>query len=778
MILRAIGGLVAVSALCVTSLGAQQLGLGEEFVGPFPSWRDLKRDYGAVGDGRADDTAALQQGLDDLIKHEQACVLYLPAGTYRLTDTVRTVREAHTDCQGVAVIGEHPERTVLLWDGPDGGTMFAWDAWYSKISRMTLDGADKADAGLVYGPAFSTYNETSDLWFRGVKNGLVFGGPQTNGQAENAVLRCRFSGCEVGVQTVNWNSMDIWVWHSRFEDCGRGIHNVMGNWHAWQNLFLRSKIADLSIENLMAFSAAGNVSVGSRTFLDFSSGHTWGSPTSITGNRILDPTGGFAVLLDNAGPYLVVDNLFRLGPSTRGVRMTWADQTLVGNTYTRDDAVEERGRFRRIEEQVVDADQIPTDLPDLPPPPADRIRRVMEVAPDSDSGAVQAAIDEAAKLNGERPVVHLPMGGYSIDRTLVVPRNCDVQLVGDSAGETGTRLNWTGPDGGVVLRLEGPSRATLRDLYVHAPNARGLVVEDADQVGGQILADQLNANGPGGEQANGTAALRINGLDRTDVLCRALQGNGNAGRWVEVIGGPAADDAGNQVSVLTGATGSAAGQYDVHGGGRLVVRAVYHERSSGELTGLHLADRGTLSIDATRFSYATAADRPTVATDSFRGLFTLATCMLLPVETQETCRFALRGDGGQTSVLALNNQFWVHLPGTSADTVWRNLAAPPARGGLLGCNINTSNREAAPAGWEYLANVGEDPDPARSGSGAGPLEDRGTVPDDMVLAHLEPLRQARVWPSDEPVPPGATDLRIRRVMLLGGRDATVEVRAQ
>ena len=778
MILRAIGGLVAVSALCVTSLGAQQLGLGEEFVGPFPSWRDLKRDYGAVGDGRADDTAALQQGLDDLIKHEQACVLYLPAGTYRLTDTVRTVREAHTDCQGVAVIGEHPERTVLLWDGPDGGTMFAWDAWYSKISRMTLDGADKADAGLVYGPAFSTYNETSDLWFRGVKNGLVFGGPQTNGQAENAVLRCRFSGCEVGVQTVNWNSMDIWVWHSRFEDCGRGIHNVMGNWHAWQNLFLRSKIADLSIENLMAFSAAGNVSVGSRTFLDFSSGHTWGSPTSITGNRILDPTGGFAVLLDNAGPYLVVDNLFRLGPSTRGVRMTWADQTLVGNTYTRDDAVEERGRFRRIEEQVVDADQIPTDLPDLPPPPADRIRRVMEVAPDSDSGAVQAAIDEAAKLNGERPVVHLPMGGYSIDRTLVVPRNCDVQLVGDSAGETGTRLNWTGPDGGVVLRLEGPSRATLRDLYVHAPNARGLVVEDADQVGGQILADQLNANGPGGEQANGTAALRINGLDRTDVLCRALQGNGNAGRWVEVIGGPAADDAGNQVSVLTGATGSAAGQYDVRGGGRLVVRAVYHERSSGELTGLHLADRGTLSIDATRFSYATAADRPTVATDSFRGLFTLATCMLLPVETQETCRFALRGDGGQTSVLALNNQFWVHLPGTSADTVWRNLAAPPARGGLLGCNINTSNREAAPAGWEYLANVGEDPDPARSGSGAGPLEDRGTVPDDMVLAHLEPLRQARVWPSDEPVPPGATDLRIRRVMLLGGRDATVEVRAQ
>jgi hypothetical protein len=46
----------------------------EEFVGPLASWRDLKRDYGAVADGWADDTAALQTALDDLIKHEKACV--------------------------------------------------------------------------------------------------------------------------------------------------------------------------------------------------------------------------------------------------------------------------------------------------------------------------------------------------------------------------------------------------------------------------------------------------------------------------------------------------------------------------------------------------------------------------------------------------------------------------------------------------------------------------------------------------------------------------------
>ena len=70
-----------------------------------------------------------------------------------------------------------------------------------------------------------------------------------------------------------------------------------------------------------------------------------------------------------------------------------------------------------------------------------------------------------------------------------------------------------------------------------------------------------------------------------------------------------------------------------------------------------------------------------MAADNFRGLFTLATCMLMPVETQETCRFELRGDGSQTSVLALNDQFWVQKPGTSADTVWLNRASRRPRAG-------------------------------------------------------------------------------------------------
>jgi len=477
------------------------------------------------------------------------------------------------------------------------------------------------------------------------------------------------------------------------------------------------------------------------------------------------------MILGNAGPYLAVDNSFRLRPGSRGIKLTWGDQTLVGNRYSVTNGVEEHGRFRRIGEQEVLAPQIRSIYPAMPPAPPRQKRKVFDLRAGASTAEIQQAIDEASRLTGDRPLVHLPMGAYKIEKTLDIPARSDVQLIGDSAGETGTRLNWTGSGDGPVLRVTGPSQATLRDFYIHAISGSALRLENMDQPGGLIFADQLNTSGPSAKNATNAAALRIAGLTKTDVLLRALQGSGNAGRWVEVRG--AKQTTTNQISIFTGATGSASGQYDVSQEGRLVVRGVYHERSSDSLNGLHLVDSGVLSIDATRFSYATSKEAPTVASDSFRGLFTLATCILMPVETKESCRFELRGDGKETSVLALNNQFWITVP-TSADDVWKNLAKPPAHGGLAGCNINTSSKTAATTGFAFLNEIGENPDPAKSKSGSGPLENKGTVDDATILKHLAPLRNARVWyPRSRNAQ--STDLRIYRVMATGGSSATISV---
>ena len=58
--------------------------IGDEFVGPFPSWTNVKTVYGAKGDGVTDDTAALQAALTNVGLNGHSSVVYLPAGTYKV----------------------------------------------------------------------------------------------------------------------------------------------------------------------------------------------------------------------------------------------------------------------------------------------------------------------------------------------------------------------------------------------------------------------------------------------------------------------------------------------------------------------------------------------------------------------------------------------------------------------------------------------------------------------------------------------------------------------
>ena len=229
------------------------------------------------------------------------------------------------------------------------------------------------------------------------------------------------------------------------------------------------------------------------------------------------------------------------------------------------------------------------------------------------------------------------------------------------------------------------------------------------------------------------------------------------------------------------------GQYSVRNGGHLVVRGVYHEKSADTLRGICLAGDNSLAIDATRFSYQTSAQAPLMELENFRGLFTIATSMLMPVDSTNTCRFEITGTGGG-SALALNDLFWVHEPGITADKVWLNHAVPPLAGGLIGCNMNSPRQGIfRSGGFAFLDNLWKDgPDSGRAdlpvGQAARQRVPTGggaqtNIPDTELLRHLAPLREARVWlPGD--VPAHATDLEIHRVMATGGSDtnATVEIR--
>jgi hypothetical protein len=327
---------IALLLVCAAAAGYGQtvayFDTGEEFVGPFPSWKNVKSDYGAKGDGVANDTAAIQRALDDMksVRKNDWCALYFPAGTYRIDATLTTLRKEHHDYLGANLIGEDPAKTVLLWDGPADKPMLRYDSWYCKVSRLTFDGKQKANGGLVRAGGFSTYCEVSDLVFQDIKGiALNLGNAEQYGAAEHAVLRCRFLRCNEGISTINWNTLDIYVWYCLFEDCGRGIYNRMGGYQAYQNVFLRSKEFDIGSMNGMCFGVVNNTSVGSKTFLAGSASNCY-----MRGNRVYQTADTAAV---NIGCDLVMlDNEIVSKPDATGavVSLRSGSSLFVGNTFT------------------------------------------------------------------------------------------------------------------------------------------------------------------------------------------------------------------------------------------------------------------------------------------------------------------------------------------------------------------------------------------------------------------------------------------------------------
>src|SRR5262245_1455719 len=69
--------------------------------------------YGAIGDGRADDTRAIQKAIDDC---PEGKAVILPEGTYRLTASLDIRR-------GIVLRGEGPDRTRLVNEATAGNAI-------------------------------------------------------------------------------------------------------------------------------------------------------------------------------------------------------------------------------------------------------------------------------------------------------------------------------------------------------------------------------------------------------------------------------------------------------------------------------------------------------------------------------------------------------------------------------------------------------------------------------------------------------------------------------
>lgn len=77
---------------------------------------DARRDFGARGDGRADDTAALQRCIDAARSHGRRAIAYLPTGVYNVAQTLEISGRDY-------FVGGSGFLSKLYWRGAPGGTI-------------------------------------------------------------------------------------------------------------------------------------------------------------------------------------------------------------------------------------------------------------------------------------------------------------------------------------------------------------------------------------------------------------------------------------------------------------------------------------------------------------------------------------------------------------------------------------------------------------------------------------------------------------------------------
>jgi len=121
---------------------------------------DAKQDFGAIGDGKADDTDAIQATIDAAREHGKGALAYLPTGIYKVTRTLQVTGADYT-------VGGSGFRCGLIWRGePGGNTLAVTDPQNLRLEWLAVGhhdlGAMDCEADIhqtsTGGPSLMTYD--------------------------------------------------------------------------------------------------------------------------------------------------------------------------------------------------------------------------------------------------------------------------------------------------------------------------------------------------------------------------------------------------------------------------------------------------------------------------------------------------------------------------------------------------------------------------------------------------------------------------------------------
>ena len=445
-------------------------------------WINVKTgvEPGAVGDGQADDTAAIQAALDQAVASR---TVYLPPGTYRITRTL----VFNGPGVGSLVVG-HGRDTRIVWDGPEGGRMFHSNGMaYTRYVGLSWDGRGKAAVGFDHAAAerFETEVRHEYEAYRNFSGyGIRVGNEQKVASAEILYRNCLFENCGTALAFLTFNDYDNTVDRCEFLNCGTGIFDNKGNFYARNCHFEGTREVDFSIGSEHGSSIRRCTSVGSRRFIE-ERGTI--APLTVQDCHVVgwtDPEG--AVFL-NGSPALIFDCSFERGPSDNPPVVAPGGQKLfVSNN--RPDTIEGLVRLApgatlyeippgRRGGVVTSAEQ--RFLMEEVGSPG----RVFDAGRDfgakgdgqtDNTAAIQATID-AARAAGDRAVAYLPTGTYIVTQPLRVTGS------GYSLCGSGFRcmLVWRGEAGLPMVDVADAHGVTLASFAVGHPDS-GPMTHGAD----------------------------------------------------------------------------------------------------------------------------------------------------------------------------------------------------------------------------------------------------------------------------------------------------------
>ena len=647
----------------------------EEFNGPFNSWANVKTRFGAKGNGKDDDTKALQRAIDSLscqltgynMGKTAYMVVYLPAGTYCISSTLVLKGKI-----GVNIIGEDPSRTVIKWTGGNKDTLLWADgAAYYKISRLTWDANGRKEMeGLgihwkdVWNDgrtrSFASLNiEVSDCYFTGgFKYGISggsFAGVDGSGHndSEIAIKRCVFRNCDTaGLEIHGFNALDYWVWDCSFLNCGRGIWCANGGYHVYRSFFSGSRICDVHNRGGYYTSLRGCYSEKSRALSEDDGMSSNPFKRIFQDNTVIDPH-LLPIEYYHLGKITLWGNMFtRSIDTTRKFIVTtrsWApgiyEVMSLHNTYPYKEPIQIGSTPNKIysfgDRMAPVQPAAPAFQAGMDKTPPTVLRKVLEVPPGATADAIQAIIDQAAGMKGKRPVVHFGMGVYYIDKPLVIPPGSDLQLEGDGLVYASAILKKkTGlfRENAMII-VKGPSYINIQDLQIGSDDelyqeAR-IVFENVDQPGAQAHIDQVYAH-------TDTALVveKMNYLYVQKDNSFFMDGN-------FVSGGDAMQKGKGTARVCC--FGGQFVRLHVEGNGRFLAKDCWWEGSTS--LPLDLQGSGEISLDGALISPARYDSATTIRVGKFNGTISLMNMYVVGA-------LSVQPDNPGLSVLAWNLHFY------------------------------------------------------------------------------------------------------------------------